>query len=299
MVAIVTGIHAFAKLKDVYGENMAMTLSSLARTKLILGTADRETATWCSDVIGHREVREMEEGYSYGYNNARDAVSLTPRRQVVPLLLPDELMRLKNLHGFIKFPEGFPAAPVVLEPRNWPRVAESFIAREIPNAPKKAASASGEAGSDSEPTGPSETSDNDGDPRRMKDKHEPSTRPAKRPRKDQQREPGRGRRSTKTEQARPEQADARNPRDGGQRSALPAEPRPAQSELPLSSKADEERDREQAIAQPRRSDVPDPATHQRPVRELRSMLPAGQSVPRSTRRSSRAFSPIVRSARVR
>jgi hypothetical protein len=97
----------------------------------------------------------------------------------------------------------------------------------------------------------------------MKDKHEPSTRPAKRPRKDQQREPGRGRRSTKTEQARPEQADARNPRDGGQRSALPAEPRPAQSELPLSSKADEERDREQAIAQPRRSDVPDPATHQR------------------------------------
>ena len=95
--AIVTGIHAFAKLKEVYGENMAMTLSSLARTKLILGTADRETATWCSDIIGHREVREMEEGYSYGYNNARDAVSLTPRRQVVPLLLPDELMKLKNL----------------------------------------------------------------------------------------------------------------------------------------------------------------------------------------------------------
>jgi type IV secretory pathway TraG/TraD family ATPase VirD4 len=51
--AIVTGIHAYAKLKEVYGENMAMTLSSLARTKLILGTADRETATWCSDFIGH------------------------------------------------------------------------------------------------------------------------------------------------------------------------------------------------------------------------------------------------------
>ncbi|HMU23191.1 MAG TPA: type IV secretion system DNA-binding domain-containing protein, partial [Sphingorhabdus sp.] len=43
--AIVTGIHAYAKLKEVYGDNMAMTLSSLARTKLILGTADRETAT--------------------------------------------------------------------------------------------------------------------------------------------------------------------------------------------------------------------------------------------------------------
>jgi hypothetical protein len=129
--AIVTGVHAFAKLKDVYGENMAMTLSSLSRTKLILATSDRETATWCSDVIGHREVREMEEGYSYGYNNARDAVSLTPRRQVVPLLLPDEFMELPSLSGFIKFPDGFPAAPVTLVPRKWPRVAEGFIARDL------------------------------------------------------------------------------------------------------------------------------------------------------------------------
>ncbi len=127
--AIVTGVHAFAKLKEVYGENMAMTLSSLARTKLILATADRETASWCSDVIGHREVREMEEGYSYGYNNARDAVSLTPRRQVVPLLLPDEFMELPSLTGYIKFPDGFPAAPVMLKPRNWPRVAEGCPCR--------------------------------------------------------------------------------------------------------------------------------------------------------------------------
>jgi type IV conjugative transfer system coupling protein TraD len=127
--AIVTGIHAFAKLKEVYGENMAMTLSSLARTKLILATADRETATWCSDFIGHRQIRDMEEGYSYGYNNARDAVSLTPRRQIEPLLLPDQFMNLPRLNGYIKFPDGFPAAPVKLTPQSWPRLAEGFIAR--------------------------------------------------------------------------------------------------------------------------------------------------------------------------
>jgi hypothetical protein len=109
--AIVLGIHAYAKLKEVYGENMAMTLSSLARTKLILGTADRETATWCSDFIGHRQVRDMEEGYTYGYNNARDAVSLTPRKHIEPLLLPDQLMNLPRLSGYIKFPDGFPAHP--------------------------------------------------------------------------------------------------------------------------------------------------------------------------------------------
>jgi len=127
--AIVLGLHAYAKLKEVYGENMAMTLSSLARTKLILGTADRETATWCSDFIGHRQVRDMEEAYTYGYNNARDAVSLTPRKHIEPLLLPDQLMNLPRLSGYIKFPDGFPAAPVKLRPVSRPKGAETFIGR--------------------------------------------------------------------------------------------------------------------------------------------------------------------------
>lgn len=127
--AIVLGLHAYAKLKEVYGENMAMTLSSLARTKLILGTADRETAIWCSDFIGHRQVRDMEEAYTYGYNNARDAVSLTPRKHIEPLLLPDQLMNLPRLSGYLKFPDGLPAAPVKLKPLSRPKVAETFIGR--------------------------------------------------------------------------------------------------------------------------------------------------------------------------
>ncbi|RDV07429.1 conjugal transfer protein TraD [Sphingorhabdus pulchriflava] len=133
--AIVTGIHAYAKLKEVYGENMAMTLSSLARTKLILGTADRETATWCSDFIGHTQVRDMEEGYTYGYNNARDAVSLTPRKNIEPLLLPDQLMNLPRLSGYLKFPDGFPAAPVKLVPVSRKKRAEPFIRRAGDDGP--------------------------------------------------------------------------------------------------------------------------------------------------------------------
>ena len=125
--AIVTGVHAYAKLKDTYGENMAMTLLSLARTKLIFATADRETATWCSDFIGHRQVKDIEEGFSYGYNNVRDSVTLTPRRQVEPLLLPDQLMNLERLSGYIKFPDGFPAAKVALRCVDYPAIANGFV----------------------------------------------------------------------------------------------------------------------------------------------------------------------------
>src|SRR3546814_17244783 len=64
--AIVLGLHAYAKLKEVYGENMAMTLSSLARTKLILATAERETPHWRPAFIGPRQGPDMEEAYPYG-----------------------------------------------------------------------------------------------------------------------------------------------------------------------------------------------------------------------------------------
>lgn len=132
--AIVVGVHAYAKLKETYGDNMAMTLAALARTKLVLATADRESATWCSDFIGHRQYREMEEGYSYGYNNARDAVSLTPRRQIEPLLLPDQLMNLPRLQGYLKYPDGFPAAAIRLRYVAFPSIAAPFEPRSTPLA---------------------------------------------------------------------------------------------------------------------------------------------------------------------
>lgn len=132
--AIVLGLHAYAKLKEVYGENMAATLATLARTKLILSVADKETAIWCSDVIGHEEVIDTDVGYSYGVNNARDAVSLTRRTTIKPLRMPEELMNMKSLEGYIKFPEGFPAAPVRLRPVNRPKAADPFIVRG-PNRP--------------------------------------------------------------------------------------------------------------------------------------------------------------------
>lgn len=127
--AIVLGVHAFAKLKETYGQNGAETLASLARTKLVLATADRQTATWSSDFIGHRQFKEMEEGFSYGYSSVRDAVTLTQRRNLEPLVLPDEIMDLPSLSGFLKYPEGFPAARVTLRIVDYPVIAHGFVQR--------------------------------------------------------------------------------------------------------------------------------------------------------------------------
>lgn len=128
--AFVLGIHSFAKLAETYGKEGAQNLASLARTKLILAAADRDTAEHCSDYIGHREVRMMDEAYSYGYSNIRDAATITPRSEVQPLVIPDDIMRLPSLRGFLVFPEGFDAARIKLTYRDYPKVAEGYVLRE-------------------------------------------------------------------------------------------------------------------------------------------------------------------------
>jgi type IV conjugative transfer system coupling protein TraD len=128
--AFVLGIHSFAKLAETYGKEGAQNLASLARTKLILAAADRDTAEHCSDYIGHREVRMMDEAYSYGYSNIRDAATITPRSEVQPLVLPDDIMKLPSLRGFLVFPEGFDAARIKLTYKDYPKVAEGYVLRE-------------------------------------------------------------------------------------------------------------------------------------------------------------------------
>jgi len=138
--AMILGLHSIDKLIQVYGEENARNLSSLARTKLILAAADFDTAERCARFIGNREIRQMDEGYSYGYNNTRDASTLTPRKQVEPLVIPDDITNLPSLHGFVKFPEGFPAARIRLHWQSYPKVAAGFVKRNLanPDRPQRA-----------------------------------------------------------------------------------------------------------------------------------------------------------------
>lgn len=128
--AFVLGIHSFAKLAETYGREGAVHLNSLARTKLVLATADRETAEHCSNFIGQREVRMMDEAYSYGFSNIRDAATITPRSEIQPLVIPDDIMKLPNLHGFVVYPQGFDAARIKLSYVHYPVIAPGYDLRE-------------------------------------------------------------------------------------------------------------------------------------------------------------------------
>lgn len=147
--AFVLGIHSFAKLEETYGEKGAINLAGLARTKLILATADYASAEKCAQFIGNRQVRQVDEAYSYGYNNTRDASTLTPRSIVEPLVIPDDIMNLPAMRGFVKFPDGFPAARVALEWKDYPQVADGFcrVTRMEPTPYRPRAEAANNGGS--------------------------------------------------------------------------------------------------------------------------------------------------------
>ena len=97
---------------------------------MVLAAPDRDTAQWSADSLGRSEIEEVAEGYSYGANTIRDGVSLTPKRELRALALPSEIMRLENLHGYLKFPGPFPVASIRLKYVARPAAAERFVARE-------------------------------------------------------------------------------------------------------------------------------------------------------------------------
>ena len=118
---------------------------------MVLAAPDRDTAQWSADSLGRSEIEEVAEGYSYGANTIRDGVSLTPRRELRALALPSEIMRLPNLHGYLKFPGPLPVASIRLKYVNRPASAERFVPREADTGEAEAGGdASGEAAPASE-----------------------------------------------------------------------------------------------------------------------------------------------------
>ena len=126
----VLGVQVASALRDLYGRNGAETISGLCGTRVVLAAPDRDTAQWSADSLGRSEVEEIAEGYSYGANTIRDGVSLTPRRELRALALPSEIMRLENLHGYLKFPGPLPVASIRLKYVARGEAVARFVPRE-------------------------------------------------------------------------------------------------------------------------------------------------------------------------
>jgi type IV conjugative transfer system coupling protein TraD len=130
--AFVLGVHSFAGLRQVYGDDGARNIISLTGTKMIMRTADRETAEELSKIIGYRKVRTVDESYSYGAHATRDASTLSATTKEEALVIADDITSLQNLHAFVRFPEHFPSTYIRVPYVKYPAIAEGFVEAEPP-----------------------------------------------------------------------------------------------------------------------------------------------------------------------
>jgi type IV conjugative transfer system coupling protein TraD len=134
--AFVLGVHTMHQLKETYGDNLAETIASLAKTKLLMNTRDEGTQKWASAQVGEGEWAEMEENFSYGVSNVRDAATLQRKVKLEPLVIPSQFQELRDLTGYLKFPQGMPAALIGIEYVRYKKPNVGFVEREIePLAP--------------------------------------------------------------------------------------------------------------------------------------------------------------------
>jgi type IV conjugative transfer system coupling protein TraD len=127
----VIGVQSMSQLRARYGHDNSLSISSLCGNKVILRTADQETAKWCSEILGTCEAEEFREGVSYGAHSMRDGVNLNKEKTIKHLVLPTEVMNLKNLEGFISFCNQYPIAKIRLNYRQWDQIAEKMMESKI------------------------------------------------------------------------------------------------------------------------------------------------------------------------
>ena len=123
----VLGVQVFSALRDLYGRDLAETISGLCGTRVVLAAPDKDTSEWSAWSLGSVEMESLSEGVSY--DTPHSGVTLSTRREERPLVLPSEVSRLESLSGYIKLPGAWPVARIRLKYRKRGIVAARFVPR--------------------------------------------------------------------------------------------------------------------------------------------------------------------------
>ena len=121
------GVQVFSALRDLYGRDLAETISGLCGTRVVLAAPDKDTSEWSARSLGSVEMESLSEGVSY--DTPHSGVTLSTRREERPLVLPSEVSRLESLSGYIKLPGAWPVARIRLKYRKRGIVAARFVPR--------------------------------------------------------------------------------------------------------------------------------------------------------------------------
>jgi len=129
-LCMVLGVQDFSQLYEIYGHDLAKTITSGCQTKLLLRVTDGAAAKLLAELMGQAEVDEKDETLSYGLSSQRDGVSVMARRQMRDLVLTSEILTLPDMSGYLLVPGDYPVARVKYGYVPTEKQANGFIERD-------------------------------------------------------------------------------------------------------------------------------------------------------------------------
>ncbi len=106
---LILATQDISQLDKIYGIHATKTILDLCGTKVCFRQGDAEIARRMSSLFGEREIKEMQEGISYGAHEMRDGVTLSNREKSSPTISVSRMLTLNNLEAFVKLPGKYPA----------------------------------------------------------------------------------------------------------------------------------------------------------------------------------------------
>jgi len=91
---VVLGFQAITQLRALYGPNVTATMLAAPATKVLLRSNEPETAQWCSDAIGKRDVIRPQFSEMAGPENVRDGIGTAYQYREEPAVLASEIQYL-------------------------------------------------------------------------------------------------------------------------------------------------------------------------------------------------------------
>ena len=128
--AFVLALQVMPQLQSIYGKEIAMATSGLCQTRMVFKSSDNQTAAVGAESLGRSETEDFKEGLSYGAHEMRDGINISTHSNIKNLVLPTEVMNLKNLEAYMRFGMDYPVAKVKIPYKSYKQIAPKYIPYE-------------------------------------------------------------------------------------------------------------------------------------------------------------------------
>jgi type IV conjugative transfer system coupling protein TraD len=101
-----------SQLEEIYGKSTTQAIFGNCATRIIFAEHDAETSEKIAKSLGENEIKEYQEGISYGAHEVRDGVTLSHQTKKKLLVDPTDIQSLKNNHAYVRLPGNLPICKI-------------------------------------------------------------------------------------------------------------------------------------------------------------------------------------------